>query len=118
MKSRLALLVLIAYAAVIAYLSLTPTGAINVGSHDKSAHFLSYTVFALLGYRLGLAHRGFVGVCLAIVAYSALMEFGQSFVPNREMSALDLLANAMGVLVGYAFCRWFLKAWAPQANGH
>lgn len=108
---------MIAYAGLIAYLSLTPTGAINVGSHDKSAHFLSYTVFALLAYRLGMSHRAFVGVCLAIVLYSAMMEFGQSFVPNREMSALDLLANTLGVLVGYVISHWFLKAKPPKTNG-
>lgn len=117
MKSKLALFLLLAYAVVIAYLSLTPTGAINVGSHDKSAHFLSYTVFALLGYRLGLSQRGFIALCMAIVLYSAMMEFGQSFVPNREMSALDLVANAMGVLVGYVICRWFLQARASKTNG-
>lgn len=114
MKSKPALAVFLLYAGVIAYLSLTPTGAIDVGSHDKSAHFLSYTIFAFLGVRIGLSQRGFVALCLAIVMYSALMEFGQSFVPNREMSALDLLANAVGVLVGYGLSQWLMRTGVKQ----
>ncbi len=117
MKSHLAVLMFVAYAALIAYLSLTPTGAINVGDHDKSAHFLSYTVFALLGWRLALPARGFVILCGLIVLYSALMEFGQSFVPNREMSALDLLANALGVGVGYVVSRWLGRRMEGRARG-
>lgn len=116
MNSRAAIAVFLGYAVVIAYLSLTPTGAINVGSHDKSAHFLSYTVFAILGVRIGLSRKGFIALCIGIVFYSALMEFGQSFVPNRQMSALDLVANAMGVLVGYAACVWYRRAAALKGR--
>jgi VanZ family protein len=39
------------------------------------------------------------------VLYSGLLEFGQSFVPGRQMSSLDLLANTLGVILGALLCR-------------
>ena len=32
------------------------------------------------------------------------MEVGQSFIPGREMSALDFLANTLGVTFGALLC--------------
>jgi len=116
-KSPVAVTAFLLYGALIAFLSLTPTGVIDVGSHDKSAHFLSYTVFAIFGALIQLPHKRYILLCLGVVLYSALMEYGQSFVPNREMSALDFVANSLGVLVGYGLARWFSQRWLRKAPG-
>jgi VanZ family protein len=39
-------------------------------------------------------------MCLGIITYSALLELGQSYIPGREMSLYDLLANIGGVILG------------------
>jgi VanZ family protein len=39
-------------------------------------------------------------MCFGIVAYGGLIELGQSYIPGREMSAFDLLANILGVALG------------------
>ena len=109
MKRNLALTLLIVYAGLIAFLSLAPKGPVDVGEFDKSAHFLSYTVFALIASLLRLPTRRFMVLCGGIVLYSGLMEFGQSFVPNREMSFLDFVANSMGVVVGYLASSWLAR---------
>jgi VanZ family protein len=44
--------------------------------------------------------RYYLYLCLGIIIYSGLIELGQSYVPGRDMSALDLLANIAGVLLG------------------
>jgi VanZ family protein len=44
--------------------------------------------------------RYYLYMCLGIVAYSGLIELGQSYIPGREMSAFDLLANIVGVALG------------------
>jgi VanZ family protein len=44
--------------------------------------------------------RHYLYMCLGIVAYSGLIELGQSYIPGREMSAFDLLANIVGVALG------------------
>jgi VanZ family protein len=54
----------------------------------------------VLGYRILANKRHYLYMCLGIVAYSGLIELGQSYIPGREMSAFDLLANIVGVALG------------------
>ena len=93
------------YVALVTFASLLPAGGALVGSYDKSAHLMIYAIFAILAFRLGVTARHYVYLCVGIIAYSGLLEVAQSFVPGREMSALDLLANTLGVLLGVLVCR-------------
>jgi VanZ family protein len=87
-------------ALVIGYMSLTPTTSISIGN-DKLGHFLAYAVLmtnvGLLTFKRNLLFRVGIGFSLA---YGLLMELGQCFVPGRTFSVYDLLANAIGVLIG------------------
>jgi VanZ family protein len=93
------------YTLLVGFVSLKPPGPVSPGSYDKLAHFAVYGFFAYLAYRLHLAGRGYLYACVGIVLYSGLLEFGQSFVPGRQMSSLDLLANTLGVILGALLCR-------------
>ncbi len=88
-----------AYALLIAYLSLRPMVGEIPGNWDKLYHLLAYGGFALLGYGVLREGRHYAWVCLAVVAYGALMEYAQSFVPGRMMSLGDLAANTAGVAI-------------------
>ena len=88
------------YSLVVAFASLSSGTAVSVESWDKLAHLLTYGLFAVLGFGLVTTSRAYLFVCLGIVLYSGLMELGQSFVPGRHMSAYDLVANVLGVLLG------------------
>lgn len=97
--------IFVGYTLLVAFVSLRPPGeAVSVGSYDKAAHFLTYGVFAILAYRLHLARRYRIYLYIAVVAYGGLMEVGQSYIPGREMSALDFLANTLGVVFGALLC--------------
>lgn len=85
---------------LVAFLSLQPGDGSFIGPYDKVAHFVTYGIFAALAHRMRLPARHYVYACIGIVAYSGLLEVAQSFVPGREMSAFDLLANSSGVLLG------------------
>lgn len=104
MKRHFGLSIFVAYGGLIAYLSLTPDPGAQVGSFDKVAHLAAYGVFAIIAAGLGLTRAMYFSVCAAIIVYSGLLEIGQSFVPGREMSLLDLVANAAGVALGAALC--------------
>jgi VanZ family protein len=100
----------VSYAMLVAFLSLQPGDGSFIGSYDKVAHFLTYSIFAALAHRMRLADRHYVLVCIGVVAYSGLLEVAQSFVPGREMSALDLFANALGVALGMVLsAKYFAK---------
>jgi VanZ family protein len=78
---------------------LQPSG-LNIPHLDKFFHFVSYAIFAVLGYRVVKSNQGFLYICIGIVIFSGLIEIAQSFTPDRQMSAADLVANIFGVLLG------------------
>ena len=102
---------------VIFYLSSRETWPIEVGwsFFDKLAHGL---VFGLLGALLGFGFaRGFswrtsrlFGAVLATGSVlAALDEFHQLFVPGRDCSLWDALADVIGVALGARLFLTFLK---------
>ena len=93
-------IVFVVYAGIVAVTSLSPGGNQGVEHLDKVVHLLVYYIFAVLGYRMLADKRYYLYVCLGIIAYSGLIELGQSYIPGREMSAFDLLANIVGVALG------------------
>ena len=103
--SRVALVVFVAYAVFVAWASLsTPAEVPPVGPYDKLVHLGVYGLFAVLGWGLRLGRGQYVFLCLGLVAYGAAMEFGQSFVPGRMMSGMDMVANAAGIAIGAVSC--------------
>jgi VanZ family protein len=92
--------VFIVYAGIVAVTSLTPSDNQGVEHLDKVVHLLVYYIFAVLGYRMLANKRYYLYLCLGIVAYSGMIELGQSYIPGRDMSMYDLLANILGVTLG------------------
>lgn len=91
------------YALFVGYVSLLPGDAISINMWDKLAHFLVYSLFAVLAHGVCRDKKTYALICLGIVAYGGLLELGQAFSPGRMMSANDLLANGLGVLAGAMF---------------
>ena len=92
--------VFVIYTIGVTVMSLIPGDQANVADLDKLAHLLVYYIFAVFGYRALANKRYYSYLCLGIIVYGALLEFGQSYVPGRDMSGYDLLANALGVVLG------------------
>lgn len=66
---------------------------------DKSNHFLAFFVLTLLG---GVAYPGRTALVLTgLLAYGGLIEVLQSFTPSRSAEWGDLLADAVGLLLGW-----------------
>jgi VanZ family protein len=93
---------LLAYGALIAWLSLRQVVEMPPGQWDKAGHFLAYGIFGWLGGALVREPRGTLAMAAGIVAYSGALEIAQGFVPGRQPSLGDLLANAVGVALGLA----------------
>jgi VanZ family protein len=88
---------------------------------DKIAHLLEYSVFALLFYR-GLTYPGrrprwhlLLIVLFTGAAIAAMDEMYQSYIPGRDSSALDLLADVTGIVAGTLAA--FLVHLARSAKG-
>jgi VanZ family protein len=66
---------------------------------------LIYYIFAVFGYRMLQGGRHYPALCMGIIAYGGLLEWAQSFTPDRSMSGYDMLANALGVALGAVVMR-------------
>ena len=100
---------LIGYAVLIFYLSGQESiPAPHLFRHqDKAMHIAEYIPFGYLSLR-SFAPASLTGYAASIglsLAYAASDEVHQSFVPGREASIADFLADAMGILGSYFIYR-------------
>ena len=105
-KSQKVLLLLLFLEFVgIVYLSLkSPSGGVHVQLNDKVGHFIGYGIlslntFLVFGFRSRLQTTF---ILLFLIGWGVLMEGLQGFVPGREVSGLDIVANSIGVAIGTA----------------
>lgn len=98
----------LAYAALIFYLSSRPWPvpmALPLGV-DKAIHFTLYfflafgLIWAFRATRFKMSHHLMWLAALIGFSYGILDEIHQSFVPGREASVFDALADGVGSVVG------------------
>lgn len=104
----LSLLVLLSYMALILVLSIksAPEGLSGLWQMDKLIHAGVYGVMGLLALRVtsswfaGNKGRATLYAFLISFNFGALMEVVQSFIPLREGSIYDCIANGVGAFIG------------------
>jgi VanZ family protein/UDP-2,3-diacylglucosamine pyrophosphatase LpxH len=105
---------LIATAIVwLSHQSKLPTAGLLIAPWDKVAHILA---FASLAFTLDRAfrksrhdwpmYRRHLWVFLGVTLFGAMDEWHQSFVPGREVSGLDWLADVVGAKLGLLAAVW------------
>jgi len=86
--------------------NLTAPGE-NITLNDKLAHFTEYFILsAALAHgiiRAGRSRGILIPTVLICIAFGAIDELHQSFVPGRTMELLDLLADSVGAVCGAEF---------------
>ncbi len=101
-KNKLFLVLFIILIIAITVLSLLPPkSGFELGKSDKINHFLAYAILSLnFGFFSSKIRSYFIGIPI-LIAYGLLMEFFQGFVPGRDPSFYDALANSAGVFLGF-----------------
>jgi VanZ family protein len=101
-KNKLFLVLFIILIIAITVLSLLPPkSGLELGKSDKINHFLAYAILSLnFGFISTKIRSYFIGIPF-LIAYGLLMEFFQGFVPGRDPSFYDALANSAGVFSGF-----------------
>lgn len=109
-------------AATYSCLTSRPEEIIPFHIWDKGIHFFGwFGIFvslrvAMLG--VGRMKESAIG----LFAYSSLLEVLQSWVPGRQFEAYDLIANGLGVFVGWMFVfavmriQWLRAAWCEPTQ--
>lgn len=67
--------------------------------NDKMIHCLSYFTLMMTLDFSWQSGKQLTSKGIMVLLYSGLIEYGQSFVPGREMSVGDVLANASGIVI-------------------
>lgn len=74
--------------------------------NDKGNHFIAFATLTLL---LFYAYRvGYIKNALLMLAYGVWIEFSQLFTLNRQAEIADVVADAIGIIIGIAIY-WFVN---------
>ena len=103
-KTRISLLI---YALLVSVVSLLPGSGASYGQVDKVGHFSAYAGMAVLAMMSFKGRISRLAALLGAIGLGVLLEWGQSFIPGRDMSLLDGAANTLGVLAGALFFRFW-----------
>lgn len=96
--------------------SLMPSSMPSIWHLDKVGHFAAYSSL------FTLALFSFQPTWIRIAAFflattlGAAMEWLQSYVPGREMSAIDAITNVAGLVFGI-FVYYTIKSHIPRSTG-
>lgn len=115
-KAVLHLGVVAAYALLMTLVSLMPG---NVSEPwfphiDKLLHLAAYAAFAVLcapiWWQSENVQRTALITLMLLCLFGGAMELAQTLVPNREASWLDMLANSLGLVLGWGASLGIKKA--------
>jgi hypothetical protein len=81
------------YVLLVIFVSLFPSEGISLWHIDKIGHFLAYAGMAILAFLTFDSGIARISALFFAVALGAALEWGQSFVPGRDMSLLDGIAK-------------------------
>ncbi|HZJ36353.1 MAG TPA: VanZ family protein [Gillisia sp.] len=121
MAARIFLLIAVVYTIIISTLSLVPLGKISVGGFnptDKMLHGVAYFILTLLWLFYYLMKKSgilnykwkFFNISTLVIVFGMLIEVLQGALTSyRQPDWADILANSLGVLVGFLFCAVFLN---------
>lgn len=103
---------LYAYGALIFYMSSIPKPlpSLSIPYFDKSLHVIEYSIFGLLAaraFRYSTRHSfqenfKILAILLTMI-YGISDEFHQLFVPMRQFSIFDMIADGIGGIIGTIF---------------
>lgn len=103
----------LAVLAVILFTGLRPDPIPQAfDQQDKLHHLLGFAAL-MFTMRMAFAQRQLFWTVVLSLAAALLIEIAQGMLPSRQSSMGDMLANTMGVLLGWAgstlVYRWYLR---------
>jgi|TARA_B110000467_G_C18121055_1_gene367872 VanZ family protein len=72
-------------------------------------HLIFFTYISKLGLASRLKNKKFINSFQFLFFISIFLEILHCFIPNRAFEFYDLLANSIGVILGYLFINLFFK---------
>lgn len=101
-------LLFIMYLTLLSWQLLTPVTIVSAGNWDKLIHFSGFFVLGGLSMVAGW-NISAPKLSLILVGYAALTEILQHFIPGRNFSMLDWVADSFGVLAAVLLSLYVLE---------
>jgi len=99
-----------AWAAAIVWLSLTPAPPeVDIAYSDKLGHFVAYGLLMFWFSQLYLRRTTRFAYAAGFIAMGVGLELAQGELGYRTYELFDMVANALGVLLGWAAALVFPK---------
>ena len=97
--------IFISYVLLVIFVSLVPQHAgAGIGILDKVIHVSLYFVMGVLAYIAFNTLRKRIVIFIFMLLLGSLLELIQRFIPGRDMSLNDALANAAGLALSFVLC--------------
>jgi VanZ family protein len=105
-------------AAAITVTSLMPASELPaIGMSDKLEHLLAYVALGFWFASL-ISRRDYLFLALALLAFGGAIEIAQGWMAlGRQADLADLLADAIGSVIGIAIAMTPLGRWASALEG-
>ncbi len=89
--------------ALVVYLSLTPqpSAPLPFDNSDKVEHAFAYMILSFWFCHLYVTCRSRAGVIATLVALGVGLEYVQGWMGCRSFDVMDMLADSIGVLLGW-----------------
>ncbi len=105
------------YVFIITYLSLTPIEhKISENIWDKASHFIAY-LFLFMFIKKVHVRFNYLSCMVICCSYSFIIECIQHFIPSRMFDLFDMLANALGALLGMILYYLIIDKCFSSRNG-
>ena len=88
---------------------MPPESGKELPTNDKVGHFIAYGTFAFISLIYGSSRFKIAYILLFTFSFGILMEYCQGFIPGREPSFFDALANTGGILLGLLLFFYFVR---------
>ena len=106
------------YVLLVVSVSLFPSRGLSFWHLDKIGHFLAYSGMAILAFLTFNNTTARLSALVFAIGLGAVLEWGQSWVPGRDMSLVDGIANTLGVLSGVLLFRFRGRALAEWLKSY
>jgi VanZ family protein len=96
---------------LVGWLSLTPRIEIpyQFSGADKLAHCLAYAWLAILPFFAFARMRAALAEAFLMVPLGIALELAQRYIPGRDFSVADMIANSVGVALGIIIARYVAR---------
>ena len=102
--------------AGVSFGSLLPAPNFDIVDNDKLVHFSSYFLLTIWFCGLYGKRRNYIVIAAVLIGLGALLDLLQGATSTRHFDIYDILANTIGVLLGFVLALVLIGGWCQTVE--